>query len=64
MAGFEVPPDTSILAAEIGGIGKEHPLSAEKLSPVLSLYFVEGLRQPVRMRAKPFCGSGGWAIPA
>jgi acetaldehyde dehydrogenase (acetylating) len=40
MAGFEVPGDTSILAVEIEGIGKEHPLSAEKLSPVLSLYFV------------------------
>ena len=41
MAGFEVPPETSIIAAEIGGIGKAHPLSAEKLSPVLSLYFVD-----------------------
>ena len=40
MAGFDVPADTSILVAEIGGIGKQHPLSAEKLSPVLSLYFV------------------------
>ena len=40
MAGFEVPPDTAILAAEIGGVGPEHPLSAEKLSPVLSLLFV------------------------
>ena len=40
MAGFEVPKDTSILVVEIEGIGKEHPLSAEKLSPVLSLYFV------------------------
>lgn len=40
MAGFEVPADTSILTVEIEGIGKEHPLSAEKLSPVLSLYFV------------------------
>lgn len=40
MAGFEVPADTSILVAEIGGIGKGHPLSAEKLSPVLSLLFV------------------------
>ncbi len=36
-----MPADASILAAEIGGIGGEHPLSAEKLSPVLSLYFVE-----------------------
>lgn len=40
MAGFEVPSDTSILTVELEGIGKEHPLSAEKLSPVLSLYFV------------------------
>jgi len=40
MAGFEVPPDTSIICAEVGGVGKQHPLSAEKLSPVLSLYFV------------------------
>jgi acetaldehyde dehydrogenase (acetylating) len=40
LAGFEVPPDTSILVVEIAGIGKQHPLSAEKLSPVLSLYFV------------------------
>src|ERR1039457_4316315 len=40
MAGFEVPPDTSIICAEVGGVGKQHPLSAEKLSPVLSLYFM------------------------
>ncbi len=40
MAGFEIPADTSILVVEIQGIGKQHPLSAEKLSPVLSLYFV------------------------
>jgi acetaldehyde dehydrogenase (acetylating) len=40
MAGFEVPPETSILCVEMSGVGKEHPLSAEKLSPVLSLYFV------------------------
>ena len=41
MAGFEVRADTSVLVVEIVGIGREHPLSAEKLSPVLSLYFVE-----------------------
>jgi acetaldehyde dehydrogenase (acetylating) len=40
MAGFEVPPDTSIICCEVGGVGKQHPLSAEKLSPVLSLYFL------------------------
>jgi acetaldehyde dehydrogenase (acetylating) len=41
MAGFAVPADTSIICAEIGGVGKQHPLSAEKLSPVLSLHFVK-----------------------
>ena len=41
MAGFRVPPETRILVAEIHGVGKEHPLSAEKLSPVLALLFVD-----------------------
>jgi acetaldehyde dehydrogenase (acetylating) len=41
MAGFDVPPDTSILVVEIKGVGREHPMSAEKLSPVLSLLFVK-----------------------
>ena len=39
MSGFQT--DTPIIIVEIGGIGRDHPLSAEKLSPVLSLYFVE-----------------------
>src|SRR5215471_3758777 len=29
MAGFEVPPDTSILCCEIEGVGKKYPLSAD-----------------------------------
>lgn len=41
IAGFSVPSDASILVAEIHGVGKDHPLSAEKLSPVLALYFVD-----------------------
>lgn len=41
MAGFEIPSDAAILAAEIGGVGKDHPLSAEKLSPVLAVLFVD-----------------------
>jgi acetaldehyde dehydrogenase (acetylating) len=40
MAGFEVPPGTRVLVVEIKGVGRKHPLSAEKLSPVLSVYFV------------------------
>jgi acetaldehyde dehydrogenase (acetylating) len=41
MAGFEVPADTTILVAEIQGVGKQHPLSAEKLSPVLAMLYVK-----------------------
>jgi len=41
MAGFTVPGDTSILVVELKEVGKQEPLSAEKLSPVLSLYFVD-----------------------
>ncbi|MBK5295316.1 MAG: aldehyde dehydrogenase family protein, partial [Acidobacteriia bacterium] len=48
MAGFEVPSGTSILVVEIGGVGKEHPLSMEKLSPVLSLLSVSGWEEQVR----------------
>jgi acetaldehyde dehydrogenase (acetylating) len=44
MAGFEVPADTSIICVEVGGVGKQYPLSAEKLSPVLSLYFVNDFK--------------------
>ncbi len=40
MAGFEVPPDTSVICAEVAGVGKQHPLSMEKLSPVLALIWV------------------------
>jgi acetaldehyde dehydrogenase (acetylating) len=41
MAGFQVPPETSILVVELDGVGKQHPLSMEKLSPVLALYWVK-----------------------
>jgi len=40
LAGFAVPATARILAVELQGIGRDVPLSAEKLSPVLGLYFV------------------------
>lgn len=40
MAGFDIPDNTSILVVELGGVGREYPMSAEKLSPVLAVYFV------------------------
>jgi acetaldehyde dehydrogenase (acetylating) len=44
-AGFIVPADTSCLIAELPAIGREYPLSREKLSPVLSFFTVEGWRE-------------------
>jgi acetaldehyde dehydrogenase (acetylating) len=39
LAGLQVPEGTRVLMAELSGVGREYPLSAEKLSPVLALYF-------------------------
>ncbi len=36
--GLTVKPDTKLLIAPIQGVGREHPLSVEKLFPVLSVY--------------------------
>ena len=44
-AGFEVPPETSCLIAELPAIGREYPLSREKLSPVLSMFTADGWRE-------------------
>ncbi len=41
MAGFHVAPEVRALVVELHGVGRDHPLSAEKLSPVLSVYFVK-----------------------
>ncbi|MGX0685472.1 bifunctional acetaldehyde-CoA/alcohol dehydrogenase [Staphylococcus epidermidis] len=37
LSGISVPEKTKLLVAEIDGIGKDHPLSREKLSPVLAM---------------------------
>jgi acetaldehyde dehydrogenase (acetylating) len=39
-AGITVPPDTRALIAELKGVGRDYPLSIEKLCPVLSFYIV------------------------
>ena len=38
MVGIPVKPNTKLLIAPIQGVGREHPLSAEKLFPVLAVY--------------------------
>jgi acetaldehyde dehydrogenase (acetylating) len=40
-AGISVPEGTRALVAPVDGVGKEYPLSHEKLSPVLAFYVVE-----------------------
>jgi len=51
-AGITVPPDTSVLIAPLAGVGKEYPLSVEKLSPVLALYEVPDYNAGVELCIK------------
>jgi len=39
-AGIKVPPETRALVAPLAGVGRDFPLSIEKLSPVLAFYVV------------------------
>lgn len=41
-AGFKVPSGTRALVVPLNGVGREFPLSAEKLCPTLALYEVSG----------------------
>ena len=43
MAGLSVPPGTRCLLADVAGVGRDYPLSIEKLSPILAFYVVDGL---------------------
>lgn len=38
MCGIKVPENTKVIIAEYEGVGDKYPLSAEKLSPVLTMY--------------------------
>lgn len=48
-AGLSVPPNTRCLVAEAGGVGREYPLSIEKLSPILAYYVANGLEEGSRL---------------
>src|SRR6202030_1334137 len=43
MAGIKVPPSTRVLIAPLDGIGRDVPLSAEKLSRILAFYSASNL---------------------
>lgn len=43
MAGIKAPASTRVLIAQLEGVGREYPLSAEKLSPILAFYSAANL---------------------
>jgi acetaldehyde dehydrogenase (acetylating) len=57
-AGIQVPPGTRVLIAELAGVGRDFPLSIEKLCPVLSFYVVKDWRDGCE-RCKQILRYGG-----
>ncbi len=57
-AGIAVPPTTRVLIAELAGVGRDYPLSIEKLCPVLSFYVVKDWRDGCE-RCKEILRYGG-----
>jgi acetaldehyde dehydrogenase (acetylating) len=56
--GVTVPEDTKVLLAELDGVGRDYPLSIEKLCPVLSFYVVRDWREGCE-RCKQILRYGG-----
>ena len=56
--GLVAPADTRVLIAPLDGVGREHPLSIEKLCPVLSFYVVPDWRAACE-RCKEILRYGG-----
>jgi acetaldehyde dehydrogenase (acetylating) len=57
-AGITVPSGTRVLIAPLGGVGRDFPLSIEKLCPVLSFYVVKDWREGCE-RCKEILRYGG-----
>ncbi len=47
--GLSVKPNTKLLIAPIQGVGREHPLSVEKLFPVLSVYRAKSVDEALKV---------------
>jgi len=56
--GITVPADTRVLLAPLEGVGRDYPLSVEKLCPVLSYYVVKDWREGCE-RCKQILRYGG-----
>jgi len=48
-AGLSVSPNTKLLIAPIQGVGRGHPLSVEKLFPVLSVYRAKSIDEALKV---------------
>ena len=49
LAGLSVKPGTKLLIAPIQGVGREHPLSVEKLFPVLAVYRAKSVDEALKI---------------
>jgi len=49
LAGLSVKPGTKLLMAPILGVGREHPLSVEKLFPVLAVYRAKSVDEALKV---------------
>ncbi len=49
MVGLSVKPNTKILIAPIQGVGREYPLSVEKLFPVLAVYRAKSVDEALKV---------------
>jgi acetaldehyde dehydrogenase (acetylating) len=58
MAGLTVPPGTRCLMADVAGVGRDYPLSMEKLSPILAFYVADGLAACAKL-SQQVLGYGG-----
>jgi len=56
--GISVAPNTRVLIAELAGVGRDYPLSIEKLCPVLSFYVVSDWKEGCE-RCKQILRYGG-----
>ena len=52
MAGLDIDPTTKILIAELKGVGRNYPLSGEKLSPILAFYRGTDYKQGIELADK------------
>ncbi len=63
-AGIDVDPETKILICPVGGVGPEHPLSREKLSPVLAYMIAKSPKEGIDLAEQmvEFGGMGHSAV--